>query len=75
MFMKQMKGFNMKLEEILQKLEESITFLEREDISLEDSFKEYQKGMEMVKLCNTTIDKIEKDVKLIMEDGEKIDFE
>jgi len=65
----------MKLEEILLKLEGTITNLEREDISLEDSFKEYQKGMEMVKLCNTTIDKIEKEVKLIMEDGEKIEFE
>ena len=65
----------MKLEEILVKLEETISNLEREDISLEDSFNEYQKGMEMVKLCNTTIDKIEKDVLLIMEDGEKVEFE
>jgi len=65
----------MKLEEILLNLEDTITNLEREDISLEDSFKEYQKGMEMVKLCNTTIDKIEKEVQLIMEDGEKVEFE
>lgn len=63
------------LEEMLVKLEETITVLEGDNISLEDSFKEYQKGMEMVKLCNTTIDKIEKEVQIIMEDGEKVDFE
>jgi exodeoxyribonuclease VII small subunit len=65
----------MKLEETLIKLEETIAALEREDISLEDSFKEYQKGMEMVKLCNNTIDKIEKEVQLITECGEKVAFE
>ena len=65
----------MKLDQILSNLETTITSLEREDISLEDSFKEYQKGMEMLKLCNTTIDKIEKKVQIIMEDGEKVDFE
>ncbi|MCL2050119.1 MAG: exodeoxyribonuclease VII small subunit [Lachnospiraceae bacterium] len=65
----------MKLEEILLNLEKTINVLESENISLEDSFKEYQKGMEMIKLCNNTIDKIEKDVQLIMEDGEKIEFE
>ncbi|MCL2719010.1 MAG: exodeoxyribonuclease VII small subunit [Lachnospiraceae bacterium] len=64
----------MKLEEILVDLEETITSLEREDISLEDSFKEYQKGMEMIKLCNTTIDKIEKEVQLIMDDGSMKSF-
>jgi exodeoxyribonuclease VII small subunit len=64
----------MKIEEIMGKLEETITSLEREDISLEDSFKEYQKGMEMIKLCNTTIDKIEKEVQLIMEDGSMKSF-
>ena len=65
----------MKLEQILANLEEVVTSLEREDISLEDSFKEYQKGMDMIKLCNTTIDKIEKEVQLIMEDGEKVELE
>ena len=65
----------MKLEQILANLEEVVSSLEREDISLEDSFKEYQRGMDMIKLCNTTIDKIEKEVQLIMEDGEKVEFE
>ena len=34
--------------------------LEGKDISLEDSFALYQKGMELVKTCNSKIDTVEK---------------
>lgn len=64
----------MKLEETFVKLEETIALLEREDISLEDSFQEYQKGMEMIRQCNQTIEKIEKKVQMIVEEGEKVEF-
>ena len=48
------------LEQLFEKLEESISQLERDDISLEDSFALYQKGMELVKTCNSKIDTVEK---------------
>ena len=54
--MKEEETFN--LEEAFLKLEETIADLEREDITLEQSFKEYQKGMELLKKCNETIDKV-----------------
>ena len=44
--MKEEETFN--LEEAFLKLEETIADLEREDITLEQSFKEYQKGMELL---------------------------
>ena len=50
------EGFN--LEEAFAKLEETVAKLERDDISLEDSFKEYQKGMELLKKCSETIDSV-----------------
>lgn len=64
----------MNLEETFVKLEETVSRLEQEDISLEDSFREYQKGMEMIKQCNAAIDKVEKKVLMIAEEGEKIEF-
>jgi exodeoxyribonuclease VII small subunit len=64
-----------KLEDSLKQLEEVIAKLESGDISLEDSFKEYQKGMEMIRLCHATIDKIEKEVQVIAEGGELVGFE
>ena len=57
------------LEEAFAKLEETVEVLEREDISLEESIKEYQKGMELLKKCSETIDRVEKKVLILNENG------
>lgn len=62
------------LEEAFEMLEETVADLEREDISLEDSFLVYQKGMELLKKCNQAIDRIEKKVLVLEEDGETHEF-
>ena len=48
--------------------------LEQEDISLEESFAEYQKGMELLRKCNEAIDKVEKKVLVLNEKGETDEF-
>lgn len=65
---------NMSIEETFAKLEETITQLEKEDISLEDSLKAYEQGMEYIKSCNEVIDKAEKKVMVIRENGELDEF-
>lgn len=62
------------LEEAFLKLEETVAALEREDITLEQSFKEYQQGMELLKKCNETIDRVEKKVLILNESGEMDEF-
>lgn len=62
------------LEELFEDLDGVVTRLEGEDISLEDSFTLYQKGMELLKKCNETIDTIEKKVQILDEDGESHEF-
>lgn len=62
------------LEEAFMKLEETVAALEREDITLEQSFAEYQKGMKLLKKCNETIDKVEKKVLVLNENGEMDEF-
>ena len=62
------------LEEAFAVLEDTVSRLEDEDISLEESFQVYQKGMEMLKYCNDKIDKVEKKVLRINEDGETDEF-
>lgn len=63
-----------KLEEGFLKLEETIAVLEKEDISLEESFQEYQKGMELLKKCNDAIDQVEKKVLVLNGNGETNEF-
>ncbi|MBO5167334.1 MAG: exodeoxyribonuclease VII small subunit [Lachnospiraceae bacterium] len=64
----------MSLEENFAKLEEAVEKLEAEDISLEESFRIYKEGMELLRQCNTDIDKVEKQVLLLNETGELEEF-
>lgn len=58
------------LEQAFEQIENTIESLEDENITLEDSFREYQKGMKLLKYCNEKIDMVEKKVLKINEDGE-----
>lgn len=57
------------LEEAFEQIEEVISCLEAEEITLEQSFREYNKGMKLLHYCNETIDRVEKKVLQINEDG------
>ena len=62
------------LEEAFTRLQETIENLEKDDITQEQSFQEYQKGMLLVKKCNEIIDKVEKKVLVLNEDGGTDEF-
>lgn len=51
---------NRNLEEVFAELNDIVEKLENDDLSLEDSFKVYQNGMELLKDCNEKIDTVEK---------------
>ena len=57
------------LEENFSELEELIEQLEVEDISLEDAFTAYSNGMNVLKQCNEQIDRVEKQVMKLNEEG------
>ncbi len=62
------------LDQSFEKLEEMIGKLEQEDIPLEESFKLYKEGMKLIKACNDKIDKVEKEVLKLNENGELDEF-
>lgn len=62
------------IEESMTKLSETISLLESEEISLEDSLKAYEQGVKYVKLCNEALDAAEKKVLVIRENGELDEF-
>ena len=62
------------LEQTFERLEDLIGKLEQEDISLEESFKLYKEGMKLVKSCNDRIDKVEKELLKLNENGELDEF-
>ncbi len=61
------QGFS--LEEAFAQLDEVIAHLETEEITLEESFQEYNRGMQLLRNCNQAIDQVEKKVLQINENG------
>ncbi|MEZ3505502.1 MAG: exodeoxyribonuclease VII small subunit [Lachnospiraceae bacterium] len=57
------------LEESFVQIEEVIAHLETEEITLEESFREYDRGMKLLQRCNDAIDRVEKKVLKINENG------
>lgn len=64
---------NLSIEETFECIENTLTKLKDENISLEDSFALYKEGMELLKSCSDKIDIVEKQVQ-ILEDGELNEF-
>lgn len=65
---------DMTLEEAFSRLDQVVERLESREITLEESFKVYQSGMELLKTCNDKIDRVEKKVLMMDEDGELSGF-
>ena len=57
------------LEENFARLEEIIEKMESDDISLEEAFAAYSTGMAVLKECNEQIDRVEKKVLKLSEQG------
>lgn len=57
------------LEENFERLEQVIGILESEDVPLDEAFRAYSQGMGILKLCNDEIDRVEKQVLKLTEDG------
>ena len=63
-----------KLEDMFAQLETVIQDMEKDDVSLDDSFELYNRGMTLLKKCNKAIDEVEKKVLVLDEDGETHEF-
>lgn len=63
-----------RLEEAFDQIEELLNRLGDKEVSLEESFALYQKGMGLLKLCNEKIDRVEKQMLQIDEEGQIREF-
>ena len=66
---------NQTLEELFEGLESVIGTMEQPEVSLEESFQLYHRGMELLKSCNDRLDKIEKKMLVLDDEGEIHEFE
>lgn len=62
------------LEAVFGELDEIVNQLEGQEVSLETSFQLYQKGMDLLRICNEKIDAVEKKMLMLDENGEQHEF-
>lgn len=53
------------LEMALKELNEIISKMDQQEIPLEESFELYNQGIKLVEYCNSKIEKVEKEIKVI----------
>lgn len=70
-----MEDKEMTLEEMFEKLDGVVKTMEQGEASLEESFRLYHQGMDMLKSCNDKIDKVEKKMLILDNEGEAYEFE
>ena len=57
------------LEDTFNKLEAVLNKMEQGELTLDESFKKYKEGMELLNKCNTMLDKVEKQIVIIDDNG------
>ena len=62
------------IEEVFQELDNLAVKLEDSETSLEDSFRFYKEGMELLKYCSEKLDTVEKKMLQMDEDGTLREF-
>ena len=62
------------IEDVFQELDVIAEKMESSDTSLEDSFRLYKKGMELLKYCSGKLDTVEKKMLQMDEDGTLREF-
>lgn len=62
------------LEQAFLRLNDILAELDSGKQSLEEAFASYAQGMEMIRLCNAKIDKVEKQCLVISESGDDHEF-
>ncbi len=61
---------NPSFEDAMQELESSVSKLESGSLSLDDSLKEFENAVKLIKLCNDKISAAEQKVKLLIENSD-----
>lgn len=64
----------LKLEEALDRIDALLNQMGDKDVSLEETFRLYQEGMRLLKNCSEQIDRVEKQMIQIDEEGQIREF-
>lgn len=64
----------MSIEDAFAEIKALLAEMDRDDVTLEKSFEDYERGMKLIRYCNSRIDRVEKKVQQMNADGSVSDF-
>ncbi len=67
-------GKELTLEEAFSRLDELLNQMSDKEVSLDESFKAYEKGTRLLKYCNDYLDRVEKQMMKLSEEGTLDEF-
>ena len=67
-----MEEENMSFESAMEELELIAKSLEKGDLNLDESVRQFEKGMKLSKKCSEILENAEKRISILIEDGEDI---
>ena len=62
------------IEEAFAKVQELLSEMSKEDVTLEQAFSNYEEGMKLIRYCNKKIDSVEQKVRKLNQDGSMDEF-
>lgn len=62
------------IEEAFAKVQELLSEMSKEDVTLEQAFSNYEEGMKLIRYCNKKIDSVEQKVQKLNQDGSMDEF-
>ncbi len=66
------KKEDLNFEQLMEKLEDITNKLEKEQLSLDDSVKLFEEGIELSKKCNSKLEEAEKKITILINDNNEI---
>lgn len=64
----------MTLEQAFTELEEILNIMDGQELTLEDSFQYYKKGIELLNYCNQSIEQVERKIQILTGEGGENEF-
>ena len=61
-------------EDAFAKVQELLSEMSKEDVTLEQAFSDYEEGMKLIRYCNGKIDSVEQKVQKLNQDGSMDEF-
>lgn len=67
-----MEEENISFESAMEELELIVKSLEKGDLNLDESVKQFEKGIKLSKKCNEILESAEKKISILIQDGENL---